>query len=79
MATVAAPPSKSFSHRAVIAAALARGTSRLTGLLDSQDITRTRACMAAMGADFHPQSDGSLIVSGVAGRPQGGDPEGDAP
>ncbi|WP_300163915.1 3-phosphoshikimate 1-carboxyvinyltransferase [Solidesulfovibrio sp.] len=79
MATVAAPPSKSFSHRAVIAAGLARGTSRLTGLLDSHDIARTRDCLTAMGADFHPQSDGSLVVSGVAGRPQGGDPEGDEP
>ncbi len=79
MPTVAAPPSKSFSHRAVIAASLAMGTSRLTGLLDSQDISRTRDCMAAMGAAFHPQSDGSVIVSGVAGRPQGGDPEGDEP
>jgi len=75
MPTVIAPPSKSVSHRAVIAAALARGTSRLSGLLDSQDLERTRACMEAMGADIHPQSDGSIIVSGTAGRPQGGDPE----
>ena len=75
MPTVTAPPSKSVSHRAVIAACLARGTSRLTGVLDSQDLTRTRECMMAMGADIHPQSDGSLIVSGTAGRPQGGDVE----
>lgn len=79
MPTVAAPPSKSVSHRAVIAAGLARGTSRITGLLDSQDITRTRDCMAAMGAAFHPQSDGSIIVSGTAGHPQGGDPENEDP
>jgi len=76
MPTITAPPSKSVSHRAVIAASLAHGTSRLTGVLDSQDLTRTRACMTAMGAAFHPQSDGSLIISGTAGRPQGGDPEG---
>jgi len=61
--------------RPVTAAALAAGTSRLSGLLDSQDISRTRDCMAAMGAAFHPQSDGSVIVSGTAGHPQGGDPE----
>ncbi|EFL50559.1 3-phosphoshikimate 1-carboxyvinyltransferase [Solidesulfovibrio fructosivorans JJ]] len=79
MPTVAAPPSKSVSHRAVIAASLAAGTSRVSGLLDSQDITRTRDCMAAMGADFHPQSDGSVIVSGTAGHPQGGDVEHDEP
>jgi 3-phosphoshikimate 1-carboxyvinyltransferase len=75
MPTITAPPSKSVSHRAVIAAALARGTSRLSGVLDSQDLERTQACMMAMGADVHPQSDGSLIVSGTAGHPQGGDPE----
>ncbi|MFU2208644.1 3-phosphoshikimate 1-carboxyvinyltransferase [Solidesulfovibrio sp. C21] len=79
MPTVAAPPSKSVSHRAVIAASLAAGTSRVAGLLDSQDITRTRDCMAAMGAAFHPQSDGSVIVSGTAGHPQGGDVEHDEP
>ena len=75
MPTVTAPPSKSVSHRAVIAAGLAKGTSRLSGVLDSQDLTRTRECMLAMGADIHPQSDGSLIVSGTAGHPQGGEPE----
>lgn len=75
MPTVTAPPSKSVSHRAVIAACLAKGTSRLTGLLASEDLERTRACMTAMGADIHPQSDGSCIVSGTAGRPQGGTTE----
>uniref|UniRef100_I2PWI6 3-phosphoshikimate 1-carboxyvinyltransferase n=1 Tax=Desulfovibrio sp. U5L TaxID=596152 RepID=I2PWI6_9BACT len=79
MPTVTAPPSKSVSHRAVIAASLAAGTSRLTGVLDSQDLTRTRECLAAMGAAFHPQSDGSVIVSGTAGRPQGGDAETEDP
>jgi len=72
MPTVTAPSSKSVSHRAIIAACLAQGTSRLTGLLASEDLERTRACMTAMGADLHPQSDGSCIVSGTAGRPQGG-------
>jgi len=79
MPTITAPPSKSVSHRAVIAAGLAAGTSRLTGLLDSQDLTRTKDCLAAMSAAFHPQSDGSLIVSGTAGRPQGGDAETEEP
>jgi 3-phosphoshikimate 1-carboxyvinyltransferase len=73
MPTITAPPSKSVSHRAVIAASLAAGTSRLTGLLDSQDIDRTRDCMLAMGAAMHPQSDGSVVVSGTAGRPLGGE------
>lgn len=44
------PPSKSQAHRAVIAAALAGGVSRLGHLAGSQDIDATLACMAAMGA-----------------------------
>ncbi len=44
------PPSKSQAHRAVIAAALAGGVSRLENLTGSQDIDATLACMAAMGA-----------------------------
>ncbi len=71
-AAVIAPPSKSVSHRAVIAAGLAAGTSRLTGVLDSQDLARTQDCLAAMGATISLQGDGSLLVSGTAGRPQGG-------
>ena len=48
--TIVPPPSKSQAHRAVIAAALAGGVSRLENLTGSQDIDATLACMAAMGA-----------------------------
>ena len=47
---LAAPPSKSMAHRAVLCAALAAGESRLTGLAHSQDIDATLAAAAALGA-----------------------------
>ena len=37
---VAAPPSKSMAHRALICAALAKGESRVLNLSASQDITQ---------------------------------------
>ena len=39
--TLAAPPSKSMTHRAVLCGALAEGESRLSGLAHSQDIDAT--------------------------------------
>ena len=65
---VAAPPSKSMAHRALICAALAGGDSRITGLAPSQDITATARALAAFGARITPIP-GGLRVTGVAGRP----------
>lgn len=48
--TVEAPPSKSASHRAVICAALAEGTTTLTNISYSQDIEATLRCVQALGA-----------------------------
>ena len=48
--TLAAPPSKSMAHRAVLCGALAEGESRLSGLAHSQDIDATLAAAAALGA-----------------------------
>lgn len=42
------PPSKSQAHRALIAAALAGGDSRVENLSDSMDMRATRRCMAAL-------------------------------
>ena len=44
------PPSKSYAHRALIAAALAGGASRLTNLAHSQDIMATRRCLEALAS-----------------------------
>ncbi len=46
------PASKSQGHRLIIAAALAAGTSVLTSLSDSQDISATLRCMEALGANY---------------------------
>jgi 3-phosphoshikimate 1-carboxyvinyltransferase len=64
---IAAPSSKSLSHRALICAALARGESLLEGVLDSQDLTRTAACLRLLGAIIEPQGD-RLFVQGLGER-----------
>ncbi|NJB68261.1 3-phosphoshikimate 1-carboxyvinyltransferase [Desulfobaculum xiamenense] len=71
---VKAPASKSMSHRAVIAAALAGGRSELTGVLDSVDLERTMGCLRACGAVIERRGD-VVVVDGVAGRPMGGKDE----
>ncbi|MGM9607121.1 MAG: 3-phosphoshikimate 1-carboxyvinyltransferase [Oscillospiraceae bacterium] len=48
--SITPPPSKSYSHRALIAAALAGAGSKLTNLADSKDITATRRCLDALAA-----------------------------
>ena len=48
---VRVPGDKSISHRAVLFAAMAEGTSRITGLLDSADVRSTLAAAAALGAE----------------------------
>ena len=46
--SITPPPSKSYAHRALIAAALAGGDSELTNLADSKDIIATRRCLEAL-------------------------------
>ena len=48
--TLRIPSSKSMAHRALICAALAKGTSTLSGIDPSKDIEATIACMEALGA-----------------------------
>ena len=47
--TVAAPPSKSYTHRALIAAALARGTSTIVHPLIADDTNLTMAALRKLG------------------------------
>jgi len=62
-----APGSKSVSHRLLICAALAEGTSRIKNLLDSEDIHCTADCLHRLGAGMSG-SNGEMRVTGVAGR-----------
>lgn len=47
---VAAPPSKSYAHRLLVCAALARGESVIRGVSASGDMAATLDCMEALGA-----------------------------
>lgn len=59
----AVPGDKSMSHRALILAALAEGTSRIEGLLDSDDVRRTVAAIQALGCGVACKS-GTWSVTG---------------
>jgi len=49
--TVTVPGDKSISHRALMFGALAVGETAITGLLTGEDVLRTAAAMAALGAE----------------------------
>ena len=65
---VEAPPSKSSSHRALLLAALARGTSRLTRCLDAEDIELTRRALSQLGVSISQEAPAVLRVEGCAGK-----------
>ena len=52
--TVQLPGSKSISNRALLLAALAKGRTRLTGLLDSDDTRVMRDALAKFGVNCSP-------------------------
>jgi pentafunctional AROM polypeptide len=63
------PGSKSLSNRALLLAGMAAGTTRLTGLLDSDDTQVMVACMRALGASVAVSASGEeAIVVGTGGR-----------
>lgn len=72
MIILQAPPSKSVSHRYMMCAALAKGESTIKNVLESKDIERTIAVLAAAGATIHPLGRQSYRVSGTGGRLRGG-------
>jgi 3-phosphoshikimate 1-carboxyvinyltransferase len=60
--SIRVPGDKSISHRALILAALSRGTTRISGILDSADVRSTAAVLRALGADVPPLSDDFVIA-----------------
>ena len=66
---VTLPGSKSYSHRLLIAAALADGKSRITGLLRSEDTLLTRDALRAFGAVIEDDGE-AMVVTGTGGRLQ---------
>jgi 3-phosphoshikimate 1-carboxyvinyltransferase len=59
------PGDKSISHRALILGALALGETRITGLLEGQDVLDTGRAMRAFGAEVEDLGSGNWRVQGV--------------
>ena len=62
--TVRTPGEKSISHRAMLFAALAEGTSVIYGLSDGADVAASLAAVEAMGAGVERNDDGSVTIHG---------------
>ena len=54
--TIRVPGDKSISHRSIMLGALAVGETRVSGLLEGEDVLATAAAMRAMGASVHRQA-----------------------
>lgn len=64
---VKAPPSKSYSHRAIILASLAKGTSKLYDMLYSEDTLASINVCQTLGAQITKKDD-CLEVIGTGGK-----------
>src|SRR5215831_7344608 len=62
---VRVPGDKSISHRALILGALAVGTTRISGLLEGEDVLKTAKAMQALGARVERSGEGAWQVDGV--------------
>lgn len=62
---VRVPGDKSISHRALILGALAVGETRITGLLEGEDVLNTAKSMQALGARVERTGDFAWKVNGV--------------
>lgn len=59
------PGDKSISHRSIMLGALAVGKTRISGLLEGEDVLATAAAMRAMGASVERLGEGEWRVHGV--------------
>jgi len=62
--TARVPGDKSISHRSFMFGGLAAGETRITGLLEGEDVMRTGEAMKAMGATIRKDAD-TWIIQGV--------------
>jgi 3-phosphoshikimate 1-carboxyvinyltransferase len=62
---VRVPGDKSISHRALIFGALAVGETRISGLLEGEDVLNTAKAMRALGAIVTQDGNGAWRVQGV--------------
>lgn len=59
------PGDKSISHRSLMFGALAVGETRVTGLLEGEDVMATAAALRAMGATIEREGEGAWRINGV--------------
>ena len=59
------PGDKSISHRSLILGGMAVGETRITGLLEGQDVLDTASAMRAFGAEVTDHGGGAWSVHGV--------------
>ncbi len=59
------PGDKSISHRSLMLGALAVGETRVTGLLEGEDVLATAAAMRQMGATITREEGGTWSIHGV--------------
>lgn len=62
------PGDKSISHRALLFGALAAGTTRIKGLLESADVLATAAAVQALGAEVRREGAEWLVTGAPAWR-----------
>jgi 3-phosphoshikimate 1-carboxyvinyltransferase len=78
-AVVAVPGSKSITNRALLAAALAEGASRLDGALFAEDTEAMLDCLARLGAGIAAEPEAAAVtVDGLAGELPDGEVDLDA-
>ena len=65
--TITIPGSKSISNRALLLAALAEGTTRISNLLDSDDIRFMLGALHELGVSIEQIDNNTVIVQGKAG------------
>ena len=66
--TINLPGSKSLSNRALLLAALAKGTTKVTNLLDSDDIRHMLNALKALGVRYHLSDDKTICeIEGLGG------------
>ncbi len=65
--TVAAPPSKSYAHRLLIAAFLGGGLTRIGGIELSRDVEATLGCIRALGGLASVEGESVTISAGGIG------------
>src|SRR6202142_905667 len=68
------PGDKSISHRYAMLGAFAEGTSRFSNFSTGADCASTLACMTALGATVNRPEDGSIEITGIAGRVKAANP-----